>query len=133
VGSEKCGFGGYGDYVRVFLCDDVAEFRALMRHILEEDGETQIVGEAADGLGVVAAVAAAKPDVILLDLGMPHCDGLQAIPLLRAASPQTRIVVLSGFAAERMAGPALAAGADEYIEKGQPICDIRAALLPLAA
>jgi DNA-binding NarL/FixJ family response regulator len=103
--------------VRVFLCDDVAEFRALMRAVLEEEPGCEIVGEAADGVAGVEGVATTRPDVVLLDLDMPGGDGLSAIPGMRRAVPGARIVVLSSFAASRMERRALDAGADAYLEK----------------
>ena len=111
--------------IRIFLCDDVPELRALLRFGLEEDPALQIVGEAGDAEKAIAAARELRPDVVLLDLSMPGMDGLEAIPLLREASPETAVVVFSGFAAERMEGPALELGAARYIEKGQPLEHVR--------
>jgi DNA-binding NarL/FixJ family response regulator len=117
-----------GAPIRVFLCDDVEAFRALMRFTLAEDPEMEVVGEAGDGEAGVAGVAALQPDVVLLDLSMPRCDGMEAIPRMRRASPATSIVALSGFDAERMAGAVLKRGAHAYVEKGADVADIRAAI-----
>jgi DNA-binding NarL/FixJ family response regulator len=114
--------------IKVFLCDDVAAFRALMRYTLEEDGDIRIVGEAADGAEGVEGVAAVQPDVVLLDLSMPARDGLEAIPQMLERAPATRIVALSGFGAERMAGPVLEQGAHAYLEKGEDAGAIRQAI-----
>ncbi len=65
-----------------------------------------------------------KPDAVILDLAMPVMDGLQAIPLIKKASPDTKIVVLSGFDAERMAERALSLGAETYLQKGVALGDI---------
>src|SRR4051794_5253602 len=105
-----------GAPIRVFLCDDVEAFRALMRFTLAEDPEIEVVGEAGDGEAGVAGVAALQPDVVLLDLSMPRCDGMEAIPRMRRVSPATSIVALSGFDAERMAGAVLKRGAHAYVE-----------------
>jgi DNA-binding NarL/FixJ family response regulator len=113
------------DPIRVFLCDDVAAFRALMRFMLEEDPEIAVVGEAADGEAGVDGVAATQPDVVLLDLAMPVCDGIEAMPRMREAAPDARIVALSGFTADRMGAPMLAQGAAAYIEKGADLEVIR--------
>jgi DNA-binding NarL/FixJ family response regulator len=112
--------------LRVVLCDDVAELRTLMRFALEEDGDLVIVGEAGDAITGVERIADLQPDVVLLDLSMPGMDGLEAIPLVRARSPGTAIVVFSGFAEERMRGPALEHGADRYVEKGADLTEVRA-------
>ena len=106
------------DQIRVFLCDDVQAFRALMRFALEEDEGITVVGEAADGRAGIEGVAALQPDVVLLDLSMPVCDGLEAIPQMLERSPRSKVIALSGFTAERMAGPMLEQGASAYLEKG---------------
>lgn len=90
-----------------------------MRHILEGSGEFEVVGEAVDGQQAVDLAAMHQPDLVLLDLIMPRLDGLDAIPKIRASSPETRIVVLSGFAAQGMAAKATDGGADGYVEKRQ--------------
>lgn len=114
------------DEIRVFLCDDVAELRALMRFSLEEESDLRVVGEASDGLTGAEQIAELQPDVVLLDLSMPGLDGLEAIPRIKEVSPSTGIVIFSGFSAERMSAPALALGADRYLEKGDPVEHVRA-------
>jgi DNA-binding NarL/FixJ family response regulator len=114
--------------IRIFLCDDVPELRALLRYGLEEDAGLEVVGEAGDARSAIAAVGELRPDVLLLDLSMPGMDGLEAIPLVQEASGTTGIVVFSGFAADRMAAAALELGADRYLEKGEPLETVRAAV-----
>ena len=118
--------------VRVFLCDDVGAFRALMRFMLEEDPRIEIVGEAADGCEGVTAVERLQPDVVLLDLAMPVLDGFEAIPLMLERAPRTMIVALSGFTADRMAAPCIASGAHAYLEKGEDVAVIRDTILEAA-
>src|SRR3954451_23216512 len=118
--------------IRIFLCDDVPELRVLLRYGLEEDPGLEVVGEAGTAEEGIEGVAKLLPDVMLLDLSMPGMDGLEAIPALRAASPATAIVVFSGFAADRMAEAALELGAARYIEKGQPLESVRAAVREVA-
>jgi DNA-binding NarL/FixJ family response regulator len=113
------------DLIRIFLCEDVLEMRVLVRHGLQEEAGFEIVGEADNGADGVAGVAALRPDVILLDLSMPDMDGMEAIPQIVERSPATRIVVFSGFSAGRMREAALAMGAHEYIEKGEPLSSLR--------
>ena len=104
--------------VRVVLADDTTEIRMLVRLGLELDGRFDIVAEAGDGEAAVRACGEHQPDVAVIDLAMPVMDGLEAIPLVRRASPATRIVVLSAFSSNHMATEAKRAGADAYVEKG---------------
>ena len=119
--------------IRVLLCDDAPGFRALMRYALEEDPVFAIVGEASDGRAGLEAVAALRPDVVLLDLSMPRLDGIDAIGEMRVRSPATRIVALSGFGADEKARDALARGAHSYVEKGTDMATIREAVRAAAA
>jgi DNA-binding NarL/FixJ family response regulator len=117
----------------VFLCDDVAEIRVLMRFTVEEDATLKVVGEAADGAAGAKGVADTEADVILLDLSMPGMDGLEAIQRIRSESPDTGIVVLSGFSAARLGQTALDLGADRYLEKGESGEIIRETIRTVAA
>ena len=103
--------------IRVLLVDDTPDIRMLLRVALEVDG-FEVVDEAGDGRAGVEAARVTRPDVVLLDLAMPVMDGLEALPLMRAASPKTKVIVLSGFQARSMEASALAAGADAYLQKG---------------
>ncbi|MDX6698090.1 MAG: hypothetical protein QOE65_1487 [Solirubrobacteraceae bacterium] len=111
--------------VRVCLCDDVREFRDLMRFGLEGDAGIEVICEASDGAECIETVQTQEPDVVLLDLSMPDRDGLEVIQALRERSTDTKIVVLSGFAAARMERTVLDRGADRYLEKGTPLAEIR--------
>lgn len=119
--------------LRVVLADDTAEYRLLLRIILEQDGRFEIVADAVDGSEAVRACEAEQPDAIVLDLAMPVMDGLQAIPQIRERSPGTKIVVLSGFARGRLDREALRRGASVYIEKGEAFSKIVSTLLEVTA
>jgi DNA-binding NarL/FixJ family response regulator len=110
--------------ISLYLVDDVPELRALIRHGLEVDHEFEVVGEAGDGRSAVEGVAEARPAATLLDLSMPDMDGLEAIPEIRKVAPDAAIVILSGFAADRMGRTAMNQGADGYVEKGAPITEV---------
>jgi DNA-binding NarL/FixJ family response regulator len=113
------------DPYTVYLCDDVADIRLLMRFALEESPDLRVVGEAEDGVAGVEGVAETQPDVVLLDLSMPRLDGLEVISRLREVSPSTGIVIFSGFSAERMRELSVRLGADRYLEKGTSIDTVR--------
>jgi DNA-binding NarL/FixJ family response regulator len=121
-----------GGKIRVFLVDDVAELRVLVRIALEEDRGIQVVGEAANGREGVEGVRELQPDVVLLDLSMPDMDGLEAIPLMREGSPNSRLVVLSGLEPGRVSLEALDQGATRYLNKATDLDAIRSTVHEVA-
>lgn len=102
------------------LADDVPELRRLLRHVLEWSDRFTVVGEAENGAQAIDLAGAHRPDLLLLDISMPVMDGMEALPRIRSVSPDTKVVILSGFEAERLAERAEALGASAYIEKGTP-------------
>ena len=109
---------------RIVIADDTPDIRMLLRWSIEPDQRFEIVGEAANGAEALSLISSLDVDAILLDLAMPVMDGLQAIPQIKLASPSTRIVVLSGFDQDSMAGEAIRRGADAYLEKGVAVHEI---------
>lgn len=105
---------------RVLLADDVGELRALVRLTLERSGSFEVVAEAGNGEEAIEAAGSVQPDLVLLDVSMPVMDGLEALPLILEASPGARVVMLSGFAEERLGDEARRLGAIAYLEKGVP-------------
>jgi PAS domain S-box-containing protein len=110
--------------LRVVLADDAEDIRLLLRMTLTTTQGFDVVAEAADGEEAVRMAAEHTPDVMLLDLSMPVMDGLQAIPEVLRVSPDTRIVILSGFDETRMQPVALELGAHAYLQKGEAAADI---------
>src|SRR5437764_10928003 len=109
---------------RVLVVDDAAHLRDLLTLLLDIEDDFEVVGTAADGAQALQIAAGLAPDVILLDLAMPVMDGLAALPELRRQLPDARIVIFSGFEHEALAEQALAAGADDYIEKGASVTQL---------
>lgn len=107
--------------VRVMLCDDSATARSILARLLEREAGIRVVHRAADGRAAVAAVAAVRPDVVLLDLEMPVMDGMTALPLILQAAPQAAVIVASALTQRgaKAAIAALAAGAADYVPKPQ--------------
>ena len=100
------------------LADDVPELRRLLRQVLEWSDRFRVVAEADNGKVAIELAKRHQPDLVLLDISMPVLDGMAALPGLVRACPEAKIVILSGFEAGRLEGPALEKGASAFIEKG---------------
>ncbi len=83
--------------IRVLLVDDVVEVRRLVRTSLRFRGGFEVVGEAADGAEAVRLAAQLRPDVVVLDLGLPDIAGREVLSRVRAGSPDSKVVVFSGL------------------------------------
>jgi NarL family two-component system response regulator LiaR len=105
------------DPIRVLVVDDHAVVREGLRTFLELQDGIQVVGEAADGEQAVARAAELEPDVILMDLVMPHLDGIGAMRELRRRASPSRVIVLTSFLDDDRLMPALQAGAAGYLLK----------------
>lgn len=104
--------------IRLLLVDDNADLRFLVRTAVEARGGFEVVGEADDGRVGVERARALQPDLVVLDLDMPSMGGLEALPLLREASPESKVVVLSSFRREDYEGQVRDGGATGFLEKG---------------
>jgi DNA-binding NarL/FixJ family response regulator len=103
--------------VRVVLADDQAVVREGLALLLETLPGIQVTVAAADGEAAVEAVARTAPDVALLDLHMPGCDGVEATRRIRERHPATRVVVLTTYSDDESVLAALGAGALGYLTK----------------
>lgn len=103
--------------IRIFLADDHAVLRAGLKALLNAEPDMEVIGEAGDGRHCVQKVARLQPDVILLDINMPHCNGLEALPKLRQASPASRILILTMHDDAQYLRQALAEGSVGFILK----------------
>jgi len=109
---------------RVLIVDDAEDLRMLLRFRMERAEQLEVVGEAADGLEAVEQARLLQPDLVILDVAMPHMDGLQALPLIREAVPEVRVIMLSAFNEDTMAESARQAGADHYVVKGSSLSEL---------
>ena len=109
---------------RVLIVDDAEDLRGLLRARLDMADHLVVVGEAADGVAAVEQAILLQPDLVLLDVAMPLMDGLEALPLIRKAVPDVRVIVLSGFNDSTMAEHARQAGADHYFVKGTSLREL---------
>ncbi|MGK5738606.1 response regulator [Micromonospora sp. URMC 103] len=122
-----------GEPVRVLVVDDDALVRAGLSMILGGVPDLRVVGEAADGAEVPAAVAAGRPDVVLMDVRMPRLDGLAATEALRALPDPPEVLVLTTFHADEQVLRALRAGAAGFLLKDTPPAEIVQAVRRVAA
>ncbi|WP_199723413.1 response regulator transcription factor [Micromonospora sp. CV4] len=129
----ETGVGAEVTPVRVLIVDDDALVRAGLSMILGGLPDLVVVGEAADGGEVPAAVAAYAPDVVLMDIRMPRVDGLTATEALRAQPHPPEVLVLTTFDADEQVLRALRAGAAGFLLKDTPPVDIVRAVRRVAA
>jgi DNA-binding NarL/FixJ family response regulator len=106
-----------GDRIRVLLVDDDALVRSGLKMMLAGAKRIEVVGEADDGRGVLAAVDLHRPDVVLMDIRMPQLDGIAATRLLRTQPRPPAVIVLTTFDADELVLRALQAGAAGFLLK----------------
>jgi DNA-binding NarL/FixJ family response regulator len=115
------------DRIRVLLVDDDALVRSGLKMMLAGAEQLEVVGEADDGRGVLAAVDLHRPDVVLMDIRMPQLDGIAATRLLRTQPRPPEVIVLTTFDADELVLRALQAGAAGFLLKDTaPIEIVRA-------
>jgi DNA-binding NarL/FixJ family response regulator len=103
--------------IRVALADDQRLLREGLRIILDAAPDITVVGVAEDGLDAIALAAKEQPDVMLLDIRMPRCDGIEATPRILQASPQTRVLLLTTFDMPDLVVEGMRAGASGFLLK----------------
>jgi RNA polymerase sigma factor (sigma-70 family) len=103
--------------VRILVADDHGVVRRGLRALLESRRGWKICGEAANGREAVERAKRLKPDVAILDIGMPGLNGVEATRQIRKVSPKTEILILSAHGSEKLALEVLEAGARGYVVK----------------
>jgi DNA-binding NarL/FixJ family response regulator len=114
--------------IRVLIADDQRVVREGLAMLLGLLPEVEVVGSASDGDEAVTLAADLLPDIVLMDLRMPRCDGVEATRQLRERVPETTVVILTTYADDRSVIDALRAGARGYLTKDAGGADIRHAL-----
>lgn len=103
--------------IKMLLVDDHAVVRSGLRMLLENEADVEIVGEAATGSEAVALVAQLKPDMVIMDIGLPDISGIEATLQIKQASPQVAVVALTIHEDEEYFFKMLQAGANGYVPK----------------
>jgi len=103
--------------VRVLLADDHVIVREGLKKLLDGEPDITVVGEAADGIEALEKAKALRPDIVLLDITMPRLSGLEAVPLIKEALSDVKIVVLSMHKREAYVHQVFSSGALAYVLK----------------
>jgi two-component system response regulator NreC len=117
--------------VRIVLADDHTVMRNGLRLLLERQPNFKVVGEAADGRQAVSLSESANPDVVIMDIGMPNLNGIEAARQIVSHNPHTAIAILSMHSDESYVIRALKAGARAYLLKDSAEADLLAAIRAL--
>ncbi|MBI4678265.1 MAG: response regulator transcription factor [Elusimicrobia bacterium] len=118
--------------IKVVLADDQTLFREGIRDLLENERWVDVVGEAGDGPEAIRLVKKLKPDVILMDIKLPHMDGIAATRLIHKECPHTNVLMLSSYEDESHVMEAIQAGANGYLSKMLPASELVNALKAFA-
>ncbi|MFP5328454.1 MAG: response regulator [Acidimicrobiia bacterium] len=121
------------DRIRIVLCDDHAVVRSGLRHILEAEGDLEVVGEAGSAAEAVEVATSSRPDVFVMDLGLPDRSGIAATADVCAVSPGTRVLVLSVHDDVAYLRRAFDAGATGYLVKEAADVELVQAVRQVAA
>lgn len=106
--------------IRIVLADDHTIVREGLAHLLSAEKDFEVVGGARDGLEAFAMVEKLQPDVVLMDLQMPHLDGVAAIKKIKASHPEVKIIILTTYDTDEFILEGIRAGAQGYLLKDVP-------------
>jgi len=118
--------------IRVLLADDHTIVRQGLRSILEREPDLEVVGEAGDGREAVRMAASLAPDVVVMDITMPHMNGIEAASRIIKSNQGTRVVALTMHTAEEYVYSLLKAGARGYVLKDSSPSDLIEAIRAVA-
>jgi DNA-binding NarL/FixJ family response regulator len=118
--------------MKILIADEHGIVRAGIRLLLERQSDLHVVAEAADGLEALECALAEKPDLCILDVGMPRMTGLQAAREIRSHVPSSRVLILSMHDDEHYLFEALEAGASGYVLKREADHDLVGAIRAVA-
>jgi DNA-binding NarL/FixJ family response regulator len=119
--------------IRLLLVDDHGIVREGLRALLDDGSEFEIVGEASNGDEACNLVPSLSPDIVLMDLKMPGMAAADAIRLIRATTPEVKVIALTSYADDGQVREIIAAGAQGYVLKDVTKADFLAALRTVAS
>jgi len=118
---------------RVLLVEDSVQWREFVRHLLCEESVIDIVGEISDGLKAVRVAEQLQPDIILLDIGLPGLNGIEACGWIRRVAPEARVVFLTHLCDGHIAQAAMNRGAWGCVLKSEATQDLVPAIRSVSA
>lgn len=121
-----------GQVISLVIADDSPDFREGLRGMLDAASDTRVIGEAASGEEAIALAGRLQPDVMLMDLQMPGCNGIEATRRVVATSPHIGVLVLTMFEDDDSIFAAMRAGARGYVLKGAPKAEVMRAIRSVA-
>lgn len=113
---------------RILIADDHALIRQMIKKVLSEFPSLHVVGQAANGFELQDHLKRSVPDLILLDITMPGMHGLDVLPKIKAAAPQTKVLILTMHKSKYHIARAFEAGADGYLLKENTLTDLGLAI-----
>jgi len=114
--------------ISILVVEDFAPFRNFIRATLEQRADLQIIGEVSDGLEAVRQAEELKPELILLDIGLPTLNGMKAARLIRKLAPASKIIFLTQNSSADVVKEGLSLGAWGYVLKTRAALDLLAAV-----
>jgi DNA-binding NarL/FixJ family response regulator len=111
--------------IRIMLVDDFKPWRGILRSIVKPMEGCRVVAEAGDGVEAIEKAGLLRPDIVLLDIGLPRLNGIEAAPRIRRISPGSKIVFLTQEHDSDLRAAAFAAGADGYLLKTMVLSELR--------
>ena len=114
--------------MRVLVAEDFAPFWQVIRSTLAERPEVQVIDEVADGLEAVQKAELLEPDLVLLDIGLPTLNGMEAARQIRKRVPASKIIFVSQESSSEVVQEAFKLGAWGYVVKTRAACDLLAAV-----
>ena len=119
--------------IDVVIVDDAGEIRSLLGVYFSLDPRVMVVAEGESGVEAVALAQRQQPSIMILDVMMPGVSGLDALPLIKRASPGTKVIMYSAQTAAATRKAAAEAGADAYIEKSASLAELSDLVIDLAS
>ena len=116
------------DCLKVLLVEDHKMVRLGLSLVFEHSGEIELIGEAEDGKKGVELALELKPDVVLMDIGLPEMDGIQATTIIKKTNPDIKVLIFTSRESDDDVFDSLSAGADGYIMKGATTESIHTAI-----